>query len=116
MLEGIQSWKKFAKDEAEMEYFTFALILEKELAAMDQGLEITQFESLYYILINYDEEGKMVSKVLKRIKFDKENKKITEFTFPDDPIPTSIYFFQRECVESRGVEIAPPDDPNNKLS
>ena len=97
MLEGLESWKKFAKDEAAMEYFTFALILEQELNEMDVSLDISQFESMYYVLINYDEEGKMVSRTLKRIKFDKENKKISEFTFPHDPIPTSIYLFKREC-------------------
>ena len=97
MLEGFQSWKKFGKDETAMEYFSFALILEGELQEMDVGLEITQFESMYYVLINYDEEGKMVSRNLKRIKFDKENKKISEFTFPHDPKPISIYLFKREC-------------------
>ncbi len=49
MLEGLQSWKKFAKDEAAMEHFTFALILEGELQAMDVNLEITQVESRYYV-------------------------------------------------------------------
>jgi len=97
MLEGLESWKKFAKDEAAMEYFTFALILEQELNEMDVSLDISQFESMYYVLINYDGEGKMVSRDLKRIKFDKENNKLSEFTFPHDPIPTSIYYFKREC-------------------
>ena len=97
MLEGLESWKKFAKDEEAMEYFTFALILEQELNEMDVSLDISQFESMYYVLINYDQWGKMVSGSLKRIKFDKENKKISEFTFPHDPIPTSIYYFKREC-------------------
>ena len=97
MLEGLESWKKFGEDETAMEYFSFALILEGELKEMDVGLDISQFESMYYVLINYDEEGKMVSRALKRIKFDKENKKISEFTFPHDPIPTSIYYFKREC-------------------
>ena len=97
MLEGLESWKKFGEDETAMEYFSFALILEGELKEMDVSLDISQFESMYYVLINYDEEGKMVSRALKRIKFDKENKKISEFTFPHDPIPTSIYYFKREC-------------------
>ncbi len=97
MLEGLESWKKFAKDEAAMEYFSFALILEQELKEMDVSLEISQFESMYYVLVNYDGEAKMASRALKRIKFDKENKKISEFTFPHDPIPTSIYYFKREC-------------------
>jgi len=101
MLEGLESWKKFAKDEAAMEYFTFALILEQELNEMDVSLDISQFQSMYYVLINYDGEGKMVSRALKRIKFDKENKKISEFTFPDDPIPTSIYLFKRECENTK---------------
>ena len=97
MLEGLESWKKFAKDEEAMEYFTFALILEQELNEMDVSLDISQFESMYYVLINYDQWGKMVSRSLKRIKFDKENNKLSEFTFPHDPIPTSIYYFKREC-------------------
>ena len=97
MLEGLESWKKFGEDETAMEYFSFALILEGELKEMDVSLDISQFESMYYVLINYDEEGKMVSRDLKRIKFDKENNKLSEFTFPHDPIPTSIYYFKREC-------------------
>ena len=43
MLEGLESWKKFGEDEAAMEYFSFALILEGELKEMDVGLEISQF-------------------------------------------------------------------------
>ena len=97
MLEGLESWKKFGEDETAMEYFSFALILEQELNEMDVSLDISQFESMFYVLINYDGEGKMVSRDLKRIKFDKENNKLSEFTLPHDPIPTSIYYFKREC-------------------
>ena len=119
MLEGLESWKKFAKDEEAMEYFTFALILEQELNEMDVSLDISQFESMYYVLINYDGEGKMVSRALKRIKFDKENNKLSEFTFPHDPIPTSIYLFKRECEgvnENDKIQVDFVEDWNKKLS
>ena len=119
MLEGLESWKKFGEDETAMEYFSFALILEGELKEMDVSLDISQFESMYYVLINYDEEGKMVSRALKRIKFDKENKKISEFTFPHDPIPTSIYLFKRECENAKKPnqnEIDMPETWNRKAS
>ena len=117
MLEGLESWKKFGEDEKSMEYFSFALILEGELKEMDVGLEISQFESMYYVLINYDEEGKMVSRALKRIKFDKENKKISEFTFPHDPIPTSIYLFKRECENTKKPnQVDYSDNPFKKIS
>jgi len=119
MLEGLESWKKFGEDETAMEYFSFALILEGELQEMDVGLEITQFESMYYVLINYDQGGKMVSRSLKRIKFDKENKKISEFTFPHDPIPTSIYLFKRECEnvnKPNQIEINFQENPFKKVS
>ena len=119
MLEGLESWKKFGEDETAMEYFSFALILEGELKEMDVSLDISQFESMYYVLINYDEEGKMMSRALKRIKFDKENKKISEFTFPHDPIPTSIYLFKRECENAKKPnqnEIDMPETWNRKAS
>ena len=119
MLEGLESWKKFGEDETAMEYFSFALILEGELKEMDVSLDISQFESMYYVLINYDEEGKMVSRALKRIKFDKENKKISEFTFPHDPIPTSIYLFKRECeieYKANQNQIDMPESWNRKAS
>ena len=119
MLEGLESWKKFGEDETAMEYFSFALILEGELKEMDVSLEISQFESMYYVLINYDQWGKMVSRSLKRIKFDKENKKISEFTFPHDPIPTSIYLFKRECENANKLnqnEIGMPETWNRKVS
>ena len=119
MLEGLESWKKFGEDETAMEYFSFALILEGELKEMDVSLDMSQFESMYYVLINYDEEGKMVSRTLKRIKFDKENKKISEFTFPHDPIPTSIYYFKRECENAKKPnqnEIDMPETWNRKAS
>ena len=116
MLEGLESWKKFGEDEKAMEYFSFALILEGELKEMDVSLDISQFESMYYVLINYDEEGKMVSRDLKRIKFDKENKKISEFTFPHDPIPTSIYLFKRECENANKPKVDFPEGWNRKVS
>ena len=119
MLEGFQSWKKFGEDETAMEYFSFALILEQELKEMDVSLEISQFESMYYVLINYDEEGKMASRDLKRIKFDKENKKISEFTFPHYPKPISIYLFKRECENAKKPnqnEIDMPETWNRKAS
>ena len=119
MLEGLESWKKFGEDETAMEYFSFALILEGELKEMDVSLDISQFESMYYVLINYDEEGKMVSRALKRIKFDKENKKISEFTFPHDPIPISIYLFKRECKnvnKANQNKIDMPKTWNRKVS
>ena len=119
MLEGLESWKKFGEDETAMEYFSFALILEGELKEMDVGLEISQFESMYYVLINYDAEGKMVSRALKRIKFDKENNKLSEFTFPHDPIPTSIYLFKRDCeveYKPNQNQIDMPETWNRKAS
>jgi len=46
MLEGLESWKKCAKDEEAMEYFTFALMLEQELNEMDVRHDISQFKSM----------------------------------------------------------------------
>jgi len=61
----------------------------------------------------------MVSRDLKRIKFDKKNKTVLEFTFPHDPIPTSIYYFKRECENANKPnlnEINMPETWNKKVS
>ena len=57
----------------------------------DEILLLDNFRTFYLRYFNNGTES------LKRIKFDKENNKLSEFTFPHDPIPTSIYYFKREC-------------------
>ena len=51
---------------------------------------------------------------LKRISINGSNTKTADITVPDADFPS--YFFLRKCEGANEVEIAPPDDPNNKLS
>ncbi len=119
MLEGFQAWKKYGEDEEAKTQFASAILIEEQIYDMDEGLGISEYESLYYVLINYDEKDNLESTSLKRIKFDKKNNVVSEFTFPHDPFPISIYIFTRYCeipIKPNHNEIDFQEGWNRKIS
>ena len=83
--------------------------IESSLSSWDEMISLKNIRT-YYLRYKGDDGYES----LKRISINGSNTKTADITVPDADFPS--YFFLRKCEGSNEVEIAPPDDPNNKLS
>ena len=83
--------------------------MEGYLSSWDEMISLKNIRT-YYLRYKGDDGYES----LKRISINGSNTKTADITVPDADFPS--YFFLRKCEGANEVEIAPPDDPNNKLS
>ena len=83
--------------------------IESSLSSWDEMISLKNIRT-YYLRYKGDDGYES----LKRISINGSNTKTADITVPDADFPS--YFFLRKCEGANEVEIALPDDPNNKLS
>jgi len=82
--------------------------MEEGLRSWDELIALENYRTYYFQYKTDDKES------LKRISINGKNDRTSEITIPFDGNPS--YFFLRKCEGANEIEIALPDDPNNKLS
>ena len=82
--------------------------MEEGLRSWDELIALENYRTFYF---QYKTDNK---ESLKRISINEKNDRTSEITIPFDGNPS--YFFLRKCEGANEIEIALPDNPNNKLS